>query len=730
MMILPSIRIFAAAALLTLAGLTVHAAETDHVFIQTIRPGHPRMFVTPDTIERIRENAQGPLADLYQDIKTEAKRSLSNDLQFKIYECMIPSYMLVYWVDGDEQFKDAALQILREGMPYLKQQFENRIPVSWFSFSRISLLMGYDWLYDDLSKEERVHFAKLFMENVDNLNNWQQTGGKIDRENYFGFPDGGFYGVQNLYWFAGLCFYGEDVDDARCEEWMIRGAKDYQTLADYRGGSAGDDGGMSAVTLGYVFGAYPRAEWNFIHTYRSAFGENKAAEFSYLAKLGNWINWMAIRGPDGELYQFGMGDAHHQDNRMPLSNLHLAQMQYFYGDCFPEESATAAYLREINPKKDYSGWHFEPFYAFLLDWNQLAGEKPLRPDASWPLARHFENLGHFFFRSGHGENDTYAFFNAGGHDASHTHADEGHFTIYHKGFLALDTGTRDQSGKGNEAAVAAAHTREYYNRTIAHNCVLVQMPGETFDHHWGFVPKNNDGGQNRAGAGNIKAFSTGEQYAYVHADLSPVYSSKKVDAIDRQFFYLPPSHFVVIDRVNAVSADYPKTWLLHTQQEPELSGNTLKTIEGDGVLFCKTLYPVDAKLSLVGGPGREFEVNSTNYPVSSAYLKDKTQTDYLMGNWRLQVTPGAPRKNDLFVHVLEVGDKGGLTQMHETSIEEAGDSLTIHITMDGTCRVLLSFNKESPEAGRIQILKNKQTVCDEPFAQNIQPQAGVKGSSR
>ena len=182
--------------------------------------------------------------------------------------------------------------------------------------------------------------------------------------------------------------------------------------------------------------------------------------------------------------------------------------------------------------------------------------------------------------------------------------------------MALDTGTRDQTGGTNGNAPCVRHNTEYYSRTIAHNCLLIKMPGETFPHHWGNVPKKNDGGQNKEHGSVVRAFSTNEHYTYINADASPVYSAQKASLVNRQFVYLPPNHFVIVDHVTSTKDDYAKTWLLHTQNKPDLQDGIMRAEHRDGVLFCKTLWPQDARQELVGGPGKTAWVDGEDFPVT------------------------------------------------------------------------------------------------------------------
>ncbi len=706
-------------------------------WLKKIRSDHPRLFINKEILPLIKQNAKGPLVDHYAETKKSADQFLKHSsIQFCVYECAIPTLMIRYYVDGDEKYKVKALWVLREGSKHLEKQFQAKKAISWFSFARISLMMGYDWLYDDLSEEERKSIGTAIIDNVKKMNDPKNK--KISGENYYGFPGGGFYGVRNLKWYAGLTFHGDGIDDKLCVQWMKEGLADFKAVEEFRKKSGGDDGGMSAVVLGYVFGAYPRCEWNLIHTWRSAIGENIAGRYSYIANITNWIVWRTILGKDKQMYGYGPGDTHHTTNKTGYSNNHLAQIQYFYGESNPEQSKLAAYIRTLNKDTKLGGFFFENLYAYLLDWDKMAESskaKPFAPDESWAHARHFEFLGQFFMRSGFGADDTYCLFTAGHQGAGHGHFDELNFIIYKKGFLALDTGTRDQTGGRKREAASTQHNTEYYNRTVAHNCLLIKMPGEKFPHHWGNVPKHNDGGQNKEKGSIIRAFSTNDHYTYVNADATPVYSNKKATLVNRQFCYIYPNHFIIVDRVGSTNADYQKTWLIHTQNEPSLENNTMRAEHQDGVMYCKTLWPQNAKQALIGGPGKTAWVDGKNFPITKKYIdgakkkhKGPDAFELLTGNWRLEVSPAQAQKNDLFIHAIEVGDKGELKEMHDANVEMQSDkSISIQLDLGDGRQASVRFDMDNPIHGNIAIMKGNKKLIVEKLATNVQPQSTVTG---
>ena len=578
-------------------------------------------------------------------------------------------------------------------------------------------------MYQDLSVDERKSIAADLIANVRELNDPKSP--KVEGENYFGFPDGGFYGVRNLKWYAGLAFHHEGVADDEMKQWMIDGVADYRALSELRGKSGGDDGGMSAVSLGYVFGAYPRAEWNFIHTWRSAIGDNIAPDYGYLANLTNWLIWRAINGGDKGVFAHESGDEHHVTNRQELSDSHLAQIQYFFAESHPQQARVATYLRQLNLKPDFSGFHFEGLYPFLLDWDRLDPKKlpPLGPDNTWTHARHFEFLGEFHMRSGFTANDTYCLFKAGNQGATHLHKDEAGFSIYHGGFLAMDTGTRDQKK-------SQTHINEYYSQTIAHNCVTIDMPGETFPHHWGFVPKLNGGGQNADSGTVIRSFSTGDFYTYINANATPVYNAAKASLVNRQFLYLYPNHFVVIDRVDSTKAEYTKTWLLHFQNQPQRNGTIVQADQGTGRIFSTTLFPPDATLAIVGGPEQENMVAGVPHPIDPSWFETQKKlgvTDPLVGHWRLEVKPAHAATIDMFIHVLEVGASATLATMHTCTLEQSPAVFSIHIDLGNNRFADVAIDRSNPVFGHIAIHDGATVLVDEPLSAKVQPQNTLTG---
>ncbi len=251
----------------------------------------------------------------------------------------------------------------------------------------------------------------------------------------------------------------------------------------------------------------------------------------------------------------------------------------------------------------------------------------------------------------------------------HDHLDAGHFDVYYKGSLALDSGLY---------AFGSEHHINYSKRTVAHNSMLLYDPNEVMNQR--FKDAVNDGGQRfRTSAGGtvdtlydrqkigeiLAADYYGEDmynpsFAYMKGDLTDAYSPDKMENYTRSFVFLNffdevyPGALIVFDKMTSKNPEFKKTWLLHTQEEPVINGQTViaaKTEEGDnGRLINTTLLPKlsDADIKKVGGYDLRFSTNGINYQKdTSNHAKD-------YGEWRVELSPKTAKATDTFLNVIHV----------------------------------------------------------------------------
>lgn len=269
---------------------------------------------------------------------------------------------------------------------------------------------------------------------------------------------------------------------------------------------------------------------------------------------------------------------------------------------------------------------------------------------------------------------------------NHQHKDFGTFLFYYKGALAVSSGV--YGGKDNRAAYGKAHWLNYYHQTISHNGLLIYDPAEKAPQGAKLLAYN-DGGQMWPNDANdhpddldyllnpkhhykmatVTAHEFGPgmntpEYSYIAGDISNAYSNNKVSEVTRAMLTLKtdnpqrPCILVVYDKVNARQADFKKTWLIHSLEEPNVLGNSIiiqnksKHYKGkhhyNGQLQVTSLLPEQSYLTKIGGEGKEYWIESAGknfYAVSNSKGAEPAP-------WRVEISPKEPAQEDRFLHVL------------------------------------------------------------------------------
>src|SRR6185436_12979444 len=131
-------------------------------------------------------------------------------------------------------------------------------------------------------------------------------------------------------------------------------------------------------------------------------------------------------------------------------------------------------------------------------WGPLAPVALYSPEKiqQLPLARLFDGLGLLVSRTNWSPTATHVTFKAGDNYWSHSHLDQGSFTIYKGGALAIDSGLYGPK-------YGSDHHLNYTYQAIAHNTITVTDPNDRISAPGAKGPRAiaNDGGQRRIGSG-------------------------------------------------------------------------------------------------------------------------------------------------------------------------------------------------------------------------------------
>ena len=432
----------------------------------------------------------------------------------------------------------------------------------------------------------------------------------------------------------------------------------------------------------YVGLGIGQAIWQLPAMWRSATGEDLFATEPGIRGLLDFLVYRTQ--PDGTHFRWGDGSGFAMD----VPDQHALAVAYGHAAAYALGRPPAPLTPTSNP------------------WGPLARAEVANPSAaaSLPRAWHADGLGLLVARSDWTPQATYVTFKAGDNYWSHSHLDQGAFTIFRRGPLAIDSAAPHYGGR-----YGSDHHLNYSYQTIAHNMITVIDPADTEPLPTKSEPRPiaNDGGQRRVGSGwgidpgpldlaewtrKREAYHTGairrlhleDDLVVAVAEVTPAYTNalsgrgtfshrtRRVERLWRTFGYDPLDDVVVVfDRVRATEARFAKRWLLHSAARPELTAEGFR-IEGpadragggQSYLHATVLQPSRPRVQAIGGPGFEYFADGRNYD-EDGRLREARQgggaalPDRQPGGWRVELMPGIASAEDEFLVVLVVSDSPG-----------------------------------------------------------------------
>lgn len=522
-------------------------------------------------------------------------------------------WALSWLLTRQESFAEQALAAMRSGH-MLKGAKPSR---SWVDYARWSL--AFDWLsgyrgfepaLQDRIATELMAGAAAMLATAD-----------------FSDPSQFSYHNYNLRYLALPTFVSAALEgyagcSSRCSSWRAQMAKCLANILETTNLVSPE--GSYHESMDYM-----RITWSCLtllaELQRTTTGIDPAHHYSVFANIGNTYLYKIL--PDGTPSREG-------DNEYPILDL--------------RDTALLGYA--VNRFKDpYSAWLLRksgffpkqwviPVLEFLWDDPEVTPRDPaLTTENELPRARYFPGVGHLVMRDGWTPDSTWVEFDCGPYLAKHQHLDQNQITIYHQGYLAIDSGADYTDSE-------SPHYLNYYRRTIAHNTVLVYDPAEKFFWSQNLLAAANDGGQRmdssrlwntvrgpedwehtrdlwNLGSMRVVNHAPGH-YDYALGDATNAYSRDKVKKFTREVVYVPGENLLfVFDHVVSVDPGFRKAWLLHGVNQPSIDAEdgkgtaatkesknaaTFRFRERSGELLVHSLLPRDRVVTRRGGPGADF----------------------------------------------------------------------------------------------------------------------------
>lgn len=715
-------------------------------YLTKLRPDHPRLFLNADTLPAIRSRAMNEASEHFEAMRnyvdalppdapvifTPDPVERNEDGSLKVKPGQQGHTLFKY--NGGEQAMRAAFVYLVTGEPQYLEKAKNYLRLATFVFQwtadndiwvdltgnvRINAMAAYDWIYNELTPQEREAFIVPLLHYIKEA----QSSGSFKFRRTQGSEHDGNYGESALRYFAGIIAMGDGIDDKTAEDFLKGGAGLFVRMMDLREAISDGSGLLSSASWNYSFGNYPYATFLFLFSWQAAFGEDISERWSQMVDYPNWFDFMVIRQGQGKDFRtFGIGDVEHKSNILSpwLMYAHSAQTIHFYSKKYPDKmQRTYAILAELPQKnqKFWSAYAFLPFLVTNFDPAKIDVQADAIDNLQYP--RYFFNqpFGLLLMRSGKTNKDTYASFRFGSSRVNHQHYDELSFVIYKEGFLALDAGSRTE----------VDHHHGFAPQSVAHNTILIHAENEPlapFWRSWSYKPDGktyyNHGGQAYRDKGKSVALHSTDDFIYAAGDATLSYISEKSKEVVRQFVYIKPDLFVLYDRVGSVKADQRKEILFHFQNEPTRLADNVYQADNGGRLFVTSLLPEQASTHIEGGMGREFWASGKNWALEGG--ADWAQRYKTAGGWRLEISSKNKVARINFLTLLQAAEPASEAYITPQTIKtDTQDGLRLTDASGGRWEVL--FNR----SGAIEVMIRQHSadgdlVFEDTLKPGIEPQ--------
>ena len=224
---------------------------------------------------------------------------------------------------------------------------------------------------------------------------------------------------------------------------------------------------------------------------------------------------------------------------------------------------------------------FMAYVDYLLEHSDV----PAQPLTRLSTAYWASGVGQFSMRSSWTATATYSNFICGPYKESHASRDQGSFVIFNGDWLALDANIFSHSGIQQIEA--------------AHNLVRVEQNGQVVRQVYN-SPRCA-----------MQALTDNPSYTYALANVTPVYGSKgPVTRMEREYLFIKPSTFVVLDRAQTSGTGVQKIWTLNLPVAPTVEGARISMVQGNNRLDVHRLAPEGLTPRVVSWPVEVPDVKS------------------------------------------------------------------------------------------------------------------------
>ncbi len=636
--------------------------------------GHPRIWVTSNTLAQVRANLEHPEhVAQWQRVQAQARKKF--DIQFPESAEMPYNTALeqaayvrafVYLMQGDTTLGQEAVHLTRE---YLQRvSFGNLLDITRETGCAIyTASCVYDWCYPLLSAADRALFLRHLLRLAEEMEcGWPPFKGTVVNGH-------GNEAMTNRDLFCmSLALYDEQPELYQYCAWRLLEELVPQRRFEYN--SPRHNQGISYAS--YRFGWEMHAAWLLRRmSNQEVFDPNIKSVPLY---------WLYMRLPNGEMLRDGDG----VPSGRYYNYAQTALLCYTYG---ANPIVKGEFMRQGGKARD-------PLLFLLLNDPALKAEMSL---ASLPLTIDFGPvLCGMIARTDWNchsniNNSVVAEIKGGGyHFGNHQHADAGAIQLYYRGLQVADLGQYGFYGTPYDV--------NFNKRSIAHSMLLVYDPDEKFLNTAG-----NDGGsryiqrhpttpqvtQSQPLFNYGRKLSCGwgpslthPDYSYFAVDLTAAYSNK-ISRFTRSFCFLNlglsthPACVIVLDNVRTDKAEFKKYWQVNTLKPPVRTPqgvslfNTVNSVTGR--VDVSMLLPTAHNLTL------EVKSDDAVYDIFGLQVQPPNKIQAEANGHRVLFSPKVANVQDTFLALLQTHEDGVAPLKY--AFEEAAEHVVLYIADRVVC---------------------------------------------
>lgn len=619
--------------------------------LANVPPKHPRLWMRPEDVPRLREIANGPMTNDLASWIRAAERAVGADLPdgLVIGESPDPkrqrtlrrwasidysqalvsplgNLAFVYLLTERQDFADEARRRAVLAAE-LDPEGNTSHSVSDFASSAIvlNLALTYDYLHDVLTEEEKGAIRSAI-----------EARCRIGMKRYLPareqrlFDAHGWQHVIQDLTAGALALHGELPDAARWFAWSF---KMHVALYPWYG----EEDGGSQEGASYYEGT------NMLQSLR-AVGLFEAATGVDISR-GPWYQnnpYFLIYGHPPGFPRSQFAD-HGGSESVPSARHKLGALLQAARTGNPYAVAYAEAIEGGFPGGLAN--HLRLFWSPL----ELPRAKPL---GELPKGRVFRDVGVAYLHSAIDRPEDNIMFELRSSpygSYNHAHADQNSFNITAYGEpLILDTGY--YTAYGDE------HHYGWTIHTMAHNTILVDGNGQ--------APRNADA------YGEIAEFVVGDGFAYIVGSCPNAYHEVQLDQFDRHVLWLEPDTYVIYDVLRAPEARR-FDWLLHAANEMDVN-EPGRTVHIRGI-------KAEARVSFLLPERLEFS-QTDQFSVAPEAWSPRRKGKKYPNQWHLTASTTEPQKQARFLAIVQVCRAGSADALPTADVTTEGDKIVVSLS--------------------------------------------------